>query len=53
MRPMIRAMTTLPLFKIKTNYNQVPPDENEKSSQLLGLAKSEDQEDGVRWEIAE
>ena len=40
-------MTTLPLFKIKTDQDQVPSDENEELSQLLGFARSEDQEDGV------
>ena len=43
----MRVMTTLPLFKIRTNQDQVPPDEDEESSRLLKLAKSEDQEDGV------
>ena len=41
-------MTTLPLFKIRTNQNQVPPDEDRELSQLLGFARLEDQEDGVR-----
>ena len=40
-------MTTLPLFKIRTDKDQVPPDEDRKLSQLLGLVKSEDQEDAV------
>ena len=40
-------MTTLPLFKIRTDQDQMPSDKDEKLSQLLGLAKSEDQEDDV------
>ena len=47
MSAIIRAMTTLSLFKIKTNQDQVAPDEDEKSSQLLGLARLEDQEDCI------
>ena len=42
-------MTTLPFFKIRTDQDRVPLDKDEKSSQFLGLAKSEDQEDDVRW----
>ena len=41
-------MTTLPLFKIRTNQDRVPLNEDEKLSQLLGLARLEDQEHGVR-----
>ena len=40
-------MTTLLFFKIKTDQNQVPPDKDGELSQLLGLATSEDQKDGV------
>ena len=43
------VMMTLPLFKIKIDQNQVPLDKDGELSQLLGLAKSEDQKDGVRW----
>ena len=42
-------MTTLLFFKIRTNQDQVPPDEDAKSLQLLGLASLEDQEDGIGW----
>ena len=42
-------MTTLPLFKISTDQDQVPPDEDKELSELLGLAKLEDQEDGIEW----
>ena len=42
-------MMTLPLLKIRTDQDQVPPDEDEELSQLLRLARSEDQEDGVEW----
>ena len=41
-------MTTLLLFKIRTDKDRVPPDEDKKLLQLLGLARSEDQKDGVR-----
>ena len=42
-----REMTTLPLFKIRINKDQVPPDKDKKSSQFLEFATFEDQEDGV------
>ena len=35
-------ITTLLLFKIRTNQDQVPPDEDEELSQFLGLARLED-----------
>ena len=41
-------MTTLPFFKIKTDQNQMPPDEDRELSQLLRLLRLEDQEDGIR-----
>ena len=41
-------MTILPLFKIRTNQDQVSPDKDGELSQLLGFARLEDQEDGVR-----
>lgn len=41
-------MMILLLFKIQTNQDQVPLDEDKELSKLLGLAKFEDQEDGVR-----
>ena len=40
-------MTILPLFKIRPDQNQVLPDEDGELSQLLELARSEDQEDGI------
>ena len=40
-------MMTLPLFQIRTDQDQVPSDKDEKLSQLLKLARLEDQEDGV------
>ena len=42
-------MTTLLFFKIKTDQDQVPPDEDGELSQLPELARLEDQEDGIRW----
>ena len=48
MSAIIRVMTTLFLFKIKTNQNQVPSDEDGELSQLLGFARLEDQKDDVR-----
>ena len=42
-------MTILLFFNIRTNQDQVTTDEDEKLSQLLELAKLEDQEDGVGW----
>ena len=42
-------MTTLPLFIIRINQDQMLPDKDEESSKLLELVKSEDQEDGVGW----
>ena len=45
----MKAMTTLPLFKIRTNKDQVPPDKDGELLQLLGLARPEDQEDGMGW----
>ena len=42
-------MTTLPIFEIRLNQDQVPLYEDEKSSQLLELAKLEDWEDDVGW----
>ena len=35
-------MTTLPLFKIKTNQDQVPLDKDREFLQLLRLARLED-----------
>ena len=43
----MRPMTTLPLFKIRTNQERVSPNENRELSQLLRLARSEDQENSV------
>ena len=43
----MKAMTTLSLLKIRTDQDRVPPDEDRELSQLLGLARVEDQEDGV------
>ena len=42
-------MTTLPLFKIRTDQDQVPLDKDVELLQLLRLAKSKDQEDSIRW----
>ena len=42
-------MTILLLFKIKTNQDQVLLDEDGELSQLLELARLEDQRDDVRW----
>ena len=44
-----REMTTLRFFKIRTDQDRVPPDKDGESSQLLGLARLEDQEYGIRW----
>ena len=41
-------MTILPLFKIKTDQDQVHPNKDEELSQLLGFARSEDQKDNVK-----
>ena len=43
------AMTTLPFFKIRTNQDQVPLYAGEELSQLLLLARLEDQKDAVGW----
>ena len=37
-------MTTLFLLKIRTDQDQIPLDEDKKFSQLLGLARLENQE---------
>ena len=41
-------MTILPLFKIKIDQDQVPPNNDKELSQLLGFARSKDQKDAVR-----
>ena len=45
----MKAMTTLPLFYIKTDQDRVPPDEDGELLQLLVFARLEDQEDDVEW----
>ena len=47
MRAIIRAIRALSCFKIRTKWDQVHPDEDRKSSQLLELVRLEDQEDGI------
>lgn len=47
MSAIMRTMTTLPFFEIRTNQDQVPLDKDDESSKLPGLARSEDQEKGV------
>lgn len=44
----IRAMMTLSFFRIKTNQDQVLLNKDNELSKLSELARSEDQEKGVR-----
>ena len=45
----MEKMTTVPLFKIKTDQDRVSPDQYAELSQFLEVARLEDQEDGGRW----